>query len=71
MSRAPEKVPLISSGFRRKLTDALIIIVLVPLLIFEIILLLVLLAISPGAWRPVSHGASRSEPADRSGPGIS
>jgi hypothetical protein len=50
-----ERLPLFLPGIRRKLTDSMIIMALVPLLIIELFLLLILIGINPNTWRQPSH----------------
>jgi phosphotransferase system glucose/maltose/N-acetylglucosamine-specific IIC component len=55
MALQPERAPPLLLDIRRKLTHALIMIVLIPVLTIATMLLLILIAINPNSWRQVAH----------------
>jgi hypothetical protein len=50
-----ERAPVFLPGVWRKLTYTLIMVVLIPLSTITMMLLLILIAINPRAWRQPSH----------------
>ncbi len=64
MTLEPECAPSVGPGLRRKLTDALLIVVLIPLSIITMTILLILIVSNPNAWRQSSHRVAGSRNAD-------
>src|SRR5260370_37978209 len=67
MTLEPERAPLFFPEIRRKLTDTLIMIVLIPLVTITAMLLVILLGINARSWRQPSHRLQDSRAADDGG----
>ncbi len=55
MTLETERAPAFLPGVWRKLTYTLIMVVIIPLSVITMMLLLILIAINPSAWRQPSH----------------